>query len=175
MRRLSKEVELVSKNLASTYEEISLLYAVTQNLRISSTDEELGRLAIEWLGECVSAQAFAVMYLPTAAADDETYKSRTKPLFITSGDCPVQEEGFARLIDILDLDVSAWRKKKSTKSFAATPESIGTRRSSRRSSKPAKRSVRSLAATEVKSTHSSSSSFDPTVARRARVPVLRPA
>jgi hypothetical protein len=42
-------VDLISHNLASTYEEISLLYTVTQNLRISRSDEELGQLAIDWL------------------------------------------------------------------------------------------------------------------------------
>jgi GAF domain-containing protein len=106
-QRLSKEVELISENLASTYEEISLLYAVTQNLRISSTDEELGRLAIEWLGECVPAKAFAILYLSVGETADDTYKSRSRPRFITSGDCPVNEDEFLRLVESLKIDSAA--------------------------------------------------------------------
>jgi hypothetical protein len=103
-RKLAKEVELVSENLASTYEEISLVYAVTQNLRISSTDEELGRLAIDWLGECLPAESFAIMYLPLGDSEKTTFKSRPKSKFITSGECPLTESEFTRMIETLDID-----------------------------------------------------------------------
>ncbi|MFV1967182.1 MAG: HD-GYP domain-containing protein [Pirellulaceae bacterium] len=104
-RRANDEVELITQNLASTYEEISLLYTVTQNLRISSTDEELGRLAIDWMVDCVPAQAFAVQYLPVEETNDSTskYKGRTRSVLITRGDCPVGNEDFERLIAGLDL------------------------------------------------------------------------
>lgn len=105
--RMRGEVDLISQNLASTYEEISLLYTVTQNLRISRSDEELGQLAIDWLVDCVPAKCFAVQYLPVAEAGDSTYKTRTQPVLITSGDSPVDEKGFQRLVDHLGLTVSS--------------------------------------------------------------------
>lgn len=103
--RMKKEVDLISQNLASTYEEISLLYTITQNLRISRSDEELGQLAIEWLVDCVSATSFAIQYLPVAEHGDSTYKARTRPNLIISGECPVDEDGFRALVD--DLELSA--------------------------------------------------------------------
>ncbi|MCA9123842.1 MAG: HD-GYP domain-containing protein [Planctomycetaceae bacterium] len=103
VERMKKEVDLISQNLATTYEEISLLYTITQNLRISRSDEELGQLAIEWLVDCVSASSFAIQYLPVAEQGDSTYKARTRPNLIVSGDCPVDEDGFRALIEELDL------------------------------------------------------------------------
>lgn len=106
VKRMKKEVDLISQNLATTYEEISLLYTITQNLRISRSDEELGQLAIEWLVDCVSATSFAIQYLPVAEHGDSTYKARTRPNLIISGDCPVDEEGFRELVETLDLSAS---------------------------------------------------------------------
>lgn len=99
-----REIDLVSENIASTYEEISLLYTVTKSLKISSTDEELGRLAIERLEECLPAKAFAIQYLPVTTEDDETNKCRSRPLFLTSGDCPVDEQEFADLVRYLEIN-----------------------------------------------------------------------
>jgi HD-GYP domain-containing protein (c-di-GMP phosphodiesterase class II) len=107
VRQLSNEIELVSSNLATTYEEISLLYAVTQNLRISSTDDELGRLSIEWLGECLPAKSFAVIYLPTDSDGEGSYKAHAATLFITGGEPVLDEEEFTRLIEVLKIDLSA--------------------------------------------------------------------
>lgn len=106
VKRVRKEVDLISHNLASTYEEISLLYTITQNLRISRSDEELGQLAIEWLVDCVPASSFAIQYLPVAEHGDSTYKARTRPNLIVSGDCPVDEESFRALVEDLDLSAS---------------------------------------------------------------------
>lgn len=103
--RMKKEVDLISHNLASTYEEISLLYTITQNLRISRSDEELGQLAIEWLVDCVPATSFAIQYLPLDEPGNSTYKARNRQNLIVSGDCPVDEESFRRLVD--DLELSA--------------------------------------------------------------------
>lgn len=105
--RMKDEVDQISQNLASTYEEISLLYTITQNLRISRSDEELGQLAIEWLVDCVSASSFAIQYLPVTEQGDSTYKARTRPNLITSGDCPVDETQFRTLINEFEISSSA--------------------------------------------------------------------
>jgi HD-GYP domain-containing protein (c-di-GMP phosphodiesterase class II) len=104
-QRMAREVELISQNLVSSYEEISLLYSITQNLRISSSDEELGQLAIDWMGDCVPAEAFAVQYLPVNEAGDSLgrCRARTRSVLITRGECPLDDEDFQRLVDKLDL------------------------------------------------------------------------
>ncbi len=103
-RRAEREIDLVSENLATTYEEISLLYTITQNLRISSTDEELGRLAIERLADCLPADAFAIQFLPVTTEEDATGKSRTRPLFLSSAVCPINEQEFTKLIAALEVN-----------------------------------------------------------------------
>lgn len=64
--RLQDEVEKLSDNLASTYEEVCLLHGVTQNLRISHDEEQLSRLVVGWLLDCIPVESVAVLLLPLA-------------------------------------------------------------------------------------------------------------
>jgi HD-GYP domain-containing protein (c-di-GMP phosphodiesterase class II) len=84
-QRLEREVFKISDNLASTYEEISLLYDLTQNLRISSTDEQLGELALDWLTECLPAEGLALYLEPVAKESEVTYRARTEAILLTRG------------------------------------------------------------------------------------------
>ncbi len=102
--KLAHEVEKLSQNLSSTYEEICLLYGVTQNLRISSSDEELGNLTLEWLAECLPAQGVAIQYLPVAGGGEATYKARTNPQLLTAGECPLSNDEFTVLVRQLELN-----------------------------------------------------------------------
>ena len=52
------EIDALSGHLLATYEEISLLYRLTQNLKLSGSNEELGRMAMDWLSEAVPARMF---------------------------------------------------------------------------------------------------------------------
>src|SRR5436190_491314 len=54
MRQTQRELDDVSANLADAYEELSLLYGLTQKLKISASIEELGQKALEWLAEAIS-------------------------------------------------------------------------------------------------------------------------
>ncbi len=103
VKRMEREVEKVSDNLAATYEEICLIYSVTQNLRISASDEELGTLALECLIDCIPATGVAIQYLPVAEEDSVTYDARTSTLFLTDGDCPVTTDELSELIEQLGL------------------------------------------------------------------------
>jgi HD-GYP domain-containing protein (c-di-GMP phosphodiesterase class II) len=100
--RLESEVEKVSANLANTYEEICLLHAVTQNLRISRSDEELGRIALDRLLECIPIEGAAIQLLPVADGD-VTYDARTSACFITEGEAVFDNETFSNLIEELHL------------------------------------------------------------------------
>ena len=68
-----KEIAGLSRNLASTYEEISLLYRLTQNLKLSSRDEDLGQKALDWLAAVVPVESLALLLVPLSAGAAVTH------------------------------------------------------------------------------------------------------
>lgn len=102
--RASAEIEKLSDNLASTYEEISVLYGVTQNLQLSSTDEDLGKLALEWLQDVIPAEGLAISHTPARTAEELAAEHQRKPVFVTAGECPVDADGFSELSQFIDLN-----------------------------------------------------------------------
>ena len=105
IEKLERETENVSAHLATTYEEIGILYRLTQNLRISESDEDLGRLALEWMHEVVPADGLAIYLLPVVDESTESspQNTRTKPVLLRYGECPLDQTQFAELIGCLDL------------------------------------------------------------------------
>ena len=104
IRELEEETDKLSVNLVATYEEISLLYRITQNLRISQSEEELGRVAIEWMQDVLPAEGLAIQLLPVAKEEEcLTHRGRTESVTLGFGQCPVDDAQFARLVDHLDL------------------------------------------------------------------------
>ena len=105
IEKLQRETEDISAHLATTYEEISILYRLTQNLRISESDEDLGRLALEWMHEVVPARGLAIYLLPVVeeSAESSPQNARAKPALLRHGECPLDEAQFGQLIDCLDL------------------------------------------------------------------------
>lgn len=101
VRQLERENEDLSINLSSTYEEISLLYRLTQNLKLSSKDEELGRMAIEWLADVVPAESLAIYLTAVTSEDSVDTEGRTSPALLMHGACPVNGQQFAQLIERL--------------------------------------------------------------------------
>lgn len=98
-----KEAQSLSVNLAATYEEISLLYRITQNLKISESDEELGRVALDWMEEVIPAEALAIQYIPVDGQSEAFNPKRCHAQLLTLGDCPVDNEQFTRLVQHLAL------------------------------------------------------------------------
>jgi len=101
--RHAQDVQVISEHLATTYEEISLLHAVSQHLRISSTESEIGRMATEWLSECIPAEAFAVQYLTGTTDDGGSYRGAKAPEFYAAGDCPLDQHEFTKLVETVEL------------------------------------------------------------------------
>ena len=87
---MENESEQLAAQISATYEEISLIYQLTHNLRISSSKHDLGRAALQLLAEVLPAEGLAI-YLP--ATDNEA------ATLLTQGDCPVDADEFALLID----------------------------------------------------------------------------
>jgi HD-GYP domain-containing protein (c-di-GMP phosphodiesterase class II) len=105
-QQLAHEVEKVSDNLASTYEEICLLHSLTQNLRLRSDDESLCRLVLGCVLDCVPARSAAIQLLPVAKEGQITYKARTESVLFSSGACPITDSEFTRLTETLELAAS---------------------------------------------------------------------
>ena len=101
VRQLEREVEDLSINLSSTYEEISLIYRLTQNLKLSRRDEELGRLALVWLADVLPAESLAIQFTAVAAGGTVDADARTEPSFLMHGPCPLNCEQFTRLLERL--------------------------------------------------------------------------
>lgn len=97
--QLSQEISALSDNLSVTYEEISLLCGITQNLNLERSDQEVGQLALEWLLDCIPASFSAIKYLPVAADGETTYAARSESVLIMAGECPLTESVVSELID----------------------------------------------------------------------------
>jgi putative nucleotidyltransferase with HDIG domain len=101
--QLESEVEKLSAHLGSTFEEISLLYRLTHNLKLSANDEELGQRALEWLAEVVPGDSLALQLIPIANSDPLVSGSRSHPLLLTLGACPLSADEFTALVAELEL------------------------------------------------------------------------
>ena len=101
---LLREARSLSEHVSSTYEEISLLYRLTQNLKLSQSDEQLGQTALEWLAEVVPAKGLALLLTSHAGLEDvQPDRVRSQDVFLTSGRCPIDHTRFAQLIRELSL------------------------------------------------------------------------
>jgi len=103
--KLEREVHQVSDNIASTYEEISLVYKLIENLRLTKSDEQLAELALQSLGECLPCTSFAVQLLAVAQEDEVTYKfkARTHDKLLTIGDCPLDQDQFSEFVSHIGI------------------------------------------------------------------------
>jgi hypothetical protein len=101
---LESEVEKLSMHVGSTYEEISLIYRLTQNLRISSKATDLGRLALEWLVETMPFEGMAIQFLPRR--DGKRTPDTAEADLLSYGNCPLDNEAFGKLVSQLDLHLT---------------------------------------------------------------------
>lgn len=105
-RTFEEEARSLSFHLSSTYEEISLLYRLTRNLKISKSDEDLGRVALEWLLEVLPAQCMVLQLLPVAEDGKSlTPHARTHATLLSHGECPVDSARFSEIIAHLNVGI----------------------------------------------------------------------
>jgi putative nucleotidyltransferase with HDIG domain len=93
----------VSTQLSATYEEISLLHRMTQKLKLTSSDRELGELALEWLSEVVPARSLAIQWMPADAECSDWPESDDLPPLMALGPCPLDSRGLLDLVQRLDV------------------------------------------------------------------------
>ncbi len=102
---LEQENDSLSTHLSNTYEEISLLYRLTGNLKISAGDENLCRIALEWMHEVLPADVLAIQLVPIAQADGSFgHDARSRPVLLTYGKCPADNEQFDAMLKYLGTD-----------------------------------------------------------------------
>lgn len=102
-KELQQEADSLSTNLASTYEEISLLYRLTQNLKLSKSDQELGEIALDWLAEVVPASGLLLQLLPIEhGSKSQGNGIRNRPVLLHHGECLLDNARFSELIRYLD-------------------------------------------------------------------------
>jgi GAF domain-containing protein len=99
LRSLQEEAQSLSINLASTYEEISLLHRLTQNLKLSKSDEDLGQVALEWMQDVVPAAGLAIQFVSSPNGDKSSVRApRSQPVLLSRGECPIDADQFSKLI-----------------------------------------------------------------------------
>jgi putative nucleotidyltransferase with HDIG domain len=103
LKGLDREVRDLSLNLSATYEEISLIYRLTQNLKLTSKDEELAQLALEWLADVLPAESLAIQLRPTDRTATPGGRERAQSLFLSHGPCPITGDDLAAIIEHLQL------------------------------------------------------------------------
>lgn len=107
VRRLAdaeRETDELSFHLSSVYEEISLLHRLTQNLRLSKSDTELARSALDWLAEVIQAEGLGLLFLPVAGvAEEHGTVARTSPELLSVGRFPFSAEEVQRWSETMRL------------------------------------------------------------------------
>jgi putative nucleotidyltransferase with HDIG domain len=104
--QLESQLNEVSSHLAATYEEITLIYRLTQNLKLTSDDEELVRMALGWLADVLPAAGLAVQLRATSQEALPNEKARTQPLLLVHGACPLDVRRFGELVEHLGVDAT---------------------------------------------------------------------
>jgi hypothetical protein len=100
--QLERENAGLSQHITAMLEETSLLRRLTENLKISKGELEMGRLALQWLQGVLPAKGLAVQLL--ARRDQGGPCSRPggpETVLLARGQCPLDNEQFTRLMDYL--------------------------------------------------------------------------
>jgi HD-GYP domain-containing protein (c-di-GMP phosphodiesterase class II) len=88
---LRKEVAALSDNISTTYEEISLLYRLTHNLSLAIGDEELCRIALEWLAATLPVEGLAALLMPPPDLPAQSREGRRDPVLLSEGEWPLSQ------------------------------------------------------------------------------------
>lgn len=99
VEQLGSEVESLSGRIGEAFEEISLLYEMTENLRGSSSAAELARLVLDWLIEILPAEQAIIDIHP-----GNKYRTQSDSLFQSFGESHLEEASFRSLIAHLKPD-----------------------------------------------------------------------
>lgn len=103
---LEKRLESSVERLSASYDELSLLHRLTNGLKLSSTDEELGAESLSWILDHVPAMGAALHLLPVPEADRSTYQARSQSVLVTKGAVDFSLDELLKYIDTIDFSFS---------------------------------------------------------------------
>jgi hypothetical protein len=99
---LEREVEQLSHHLCGTYEEISLIYLLADNLALSRHESNLGEKALKWLYDLVPAEGLVLERRRDKV--DASQGPDGDAAWDTFGECPLDHEGFRELLRSLHME-----------------------------------------------------------------------
>jgi hypothetical protein len=106
--RKNPEAEVPQANAALTYQHVSLLHDLVEHLRISTSEAELGQLALDWLEAYLPAESLALQYASLTASEDSAAAHVGEgSVWLTEGPCPVDSSEFASLARFVGREAAA--------------------------------------------------------------------
>lgn len=102
--RMKATVDDLSEQISTTFEEISLLYTLTENLKITSSDQQLVDLCLEGLLEVLPAESVGIQLLPPADADEANFDVRHQIELFSEGDFPLTNDQLSELVIAMQAD-----------------------------------------------------------------------
>lgn len=102
--RLKTTVDDLSEKISTTYEEITLLYSLTENLKITASDHQLVEMCLEGLLEVLPAESAAIQLLPPADANEANFDVRQDVQLFTEGQFPLTNQQLTDLLRMLNVD-----------------------------------------------------------------------
>jgi GAF domain-containing protein len=102
LKHLEREIHSVSQHLSTSYEEISLLYRLTQNLKLSRNDDELGAMALEWMSEVIPAECLTIQLTRPRIHDPIDRDHPSGPRLVSLGTSPLSSADVTRLIEYVE-------------------------------------------------------------------------
>ncbi|MCS7239493.1 MAG: HD-GYP domain-containing protein [Thermoguttaceae bacterium] len=103
VRQLERERQALTAEITHKYEEIALIHRLAQNLRISQSDEELAKLALEGMHEAIPAQALALLLFSPEEFSAAKHFPDQSACFFVHGDCPLDSFHFFDLARELEV------------------------------------------------------------------------
>ena len=106
VHQLETRLEDSVERLSTSYDELSLLHRLTNQLRLSSSDEELGRESLEWILEHMPAVGAALHLLPAQDAAKATYQTRSQSVLLKRGGIEFSLAHAEQYINSIDFSFS---------------------------------------------------------------------
>jgi len=97
-----RESAQLSKHIGATFEEITLIHRLTQNLSISQKPSLLGLQALEWLLEVVPARGLALFFNTVYDEDLFQRDDLQGPNYLIHGEVPLGADRFLELLEHLE-------------------------------------------------------------------------
>jgi HD-GYP domain-containing protein (c-di-GMP phosphodiesterase class II) len=107
--QLKRQVAEISSHLLNTFEEITLLHRLTEQLSLAKSVVKLSELSVRWLSEVIPAKCVAIKLNSVAETYDRhalVDRPPQGPMLISYGDCPLDADEIDRFIERLGPHVS---------------------------------------------------------------------